>query len=654
MTIPEKIPGGGIQMLKIPTLIKRFCDALLEYDSETGRIFWYHNDRRPELCDAWSDYKDIYQLYRECYVCSDDLEIWDHFMKPDHMQHFVKGETAESHFYIRFENRGKGMEWHEIFMEKMEDSKVLIGSRDIRGIQRSAAVTQAVLPQFDYVCFIDTETEGYVLYSQDASKTVLPESTSGDYHEVIKKFNRKYVVLEEAGSLTEHMKIGRVQQELQEKEEYILYATFKDQEKIFYKKLYFSYADATRKKLILIRTDVSDIVKERKLREREERKRIAYLEHMPVACVSAKVLLDEDGDPYDFRLTYSNQAYAKLMETELQELLKKNFYEIFPKADRKRLKYYYETAYKGIAHVISCQELQKSREEIQRVLATTTDLVFQYCPETHEISLTRIGREEKHQIIPETVLIQKLTDRKWLESSCVAVLENGFRRMREGEHYLSVNLKARFGNTEKWTWYRMTMFDFQAEDTHERKIFGYLQNIHQDMMKQEKLKKKAQIDPLTRVLNAGAGRQNIQKLLENQGEKPKGYHAMFLMDIDDFKKINDTCGHLLGNRVLEIFGRTLRKTFRKEDIIYRLGGDEFVVFVKNMENPDRTIRSIMQRLNSHLGEMKKAYTYFSSSTGVYVTKERCSFEQYYTEADRALYETKKQGKGHYTIRGEME
>ena len=226
--------------------------------------------------------------------------------------------------------------------------------------------------------------------------------------------------------------------------------------------------------------------------------------------------------------------------------------------------------------------------------------------------------------------------------------------MREGEHYLSVNLKARFGNTEKWTWYRMTMFDFQAEDTHERKIFGYLQNIHQDMMKQEKLKKKAQIDPLTRVLNAGAGRQNIQKLLENQGEKPKGYHAMFLMDIDDFKKINDTCGHLLGDRVLEIFGRTLRKTFWKEDIIYRLGGDEFVVFVKNMENPDRTIRSIMQRLNSHLGEMKKAYTYFSSSTGVYVTKERCSFEQYYTEADRALYETKKQGKGHYTIRGEME
>ena len=66
-------------------------------------------------------------------------------------------------------------------------------------------------------------------------------------------------------------------------------------------------------------------------------------------------------------LLYSNQAYAKLMETELQELLKKNFTRYFPKADRKRLKYYYETAYKGIAHVISCQELQKSREEIQRV-----------------------------------------------------------------------------------------------------------------------------------------------------------------------------------------------------------------------------------------------------------------------------------------------
>lgn len=117
------------------------------------------------------------------------------------------------------------------------------------------------------------------------------------------------------------------------------WTAFKKGVELLYKKLCFAYADATRKKLILIRTDISSVVNERKLREKEERKRVACLENMPVACAPAEVLLDPDGVPYGFLIAYSNQAYAKLVGVEVPELLKRNFYEVFPDMDRKRLPY---------------------------------------------------------------------------------------------------------------------------------------------------------------------------------------------------------------------------------------------------------------------------------------------------------------------------
>lgn len=131
-------------MIQFPTLIKKFCDALLEYDPETKKLYWYHSERKPDLCNRWSDHEEIYEMYRERYVCRDDLDIWERFLSPENIERFAQGSTAEEHFYIRFENMGRGLEWHEISMEQMEDSHVLIGSRDVREIYQSAAITKAI------------------------------------------------------------------------------------------------------------------------------------------------------------------------------------------------------------------------------------------------------------------------------------------------------------------------------------------------------------------------------------------------------------------------------------------------------------------------------------------------------------------------------
>ena len=77
---------------------------------------------------------------------------------------------------------------------------------------------------------------------------------------------------------------------------------------------------------------------------------------------------------------------------------------------------------------------------------------------------------------------------------------------------------------------------------------------------------------------------------------------------------------------------------------------EFVVFVEDAEGTGRNIESIVQQLNFNIQGLKKRYSFFGSSIGVYVADTVCSFEKYYAEADKALYETKKKGKDHFTIR----
>ena len=75
-----------------------------------------------------------------------------------------------------------------------------------------------------------------------------------------------------------------------------------------------------------------------------------------------------------------------------------------------------------------------------------------------------------------------------------------------------------------------------------------------------------------------------------------------------------------------------------------------MVFVEDAEGTGRNIESIVQKLNFNIQGLKKRYSFFGSSIGVYVADTVCSFEKYYAEADKALYETKKKGKDHFTIR----
>lgn len=154
---------------------------------------------------------------------------------------------------------------------------------------------------------------------------------------------------------------------------------------------------------------------------------------------------------------------------------------------------------------------------------------------------------------------------------------------------------------------------------------------------------KSEKDGLTGLLNRTAGDMRVQELLENS---EKG--TFMIIDVDNFKRINDIYGHLIGDEVLIQISWILKISFEPDDIVWRLGGDEFAVFARKIQEKSvcqEKISLLEDRLRE-LGENLSIMNSISVSIGCRITTdEREEYETLYKYSDLALYEVKKQGKG---------
>ncbi len=170
-----------------------------------------------------------------------------------------------------------------------------------------------------------------------------------------------------------------------------------------------------------------------------------------------------------------------------------------------------------------------------------------------------------------------------------------------------------------------------------------------DINEQKTLEILSKTDLLTSCYNKITAETIIaDSILENSDSS----HAMFIVDIDNFKAINDNLGHHFGDLVLSEIASNLRTYFRNADIIGRIGGDEFIVFLKNVsdrsiiENKAEKISSAFQ--NTYSGENKNYKISGSIGIALY-PKHGTNYEELYKSADKALYQSKLKGKDCYTF-----
>ncbi len=174
-------------------------------------------------------------------------------------------------------------------------------------------------------------------------------------------------------------------------------------------------------------------------------------------------------------------------------------------------------------------------------------------------------------------------------------------------------------------------------------IIGKATDIHE----QKLLELQSQHDMLTNSYSGEFGGSVISELLKSSRDER---HAIFLIDIDNFKNINDNFGHLFGDEILREVVQKLRNIFSEDDVIVRVGGDEFIVFVQNIaktEDVDKIAGKILNTYRDLYPANFKEHA-VSASIGVSVyPKDGRTFETLYLNADLALNLAKTAGKNRY-------
>ena len=159
------------------------------------------------------------------------------------------------------------------------------------------------------------------------------------------------------------------------------------------------------------------------------------------------------------------------------------------------------------------------------------------------------------------------------------------------------------------------------------------------------MKNKSCQDALTGLWNRAYTEEMVNEMI-SQGAQG----SLLMIDLDNFKAINDNYGHIAGDRTLQMFADTLRDYAGENDIICRIGGDEFVVFVKDIISKDEIgslAADIISDLCHKLDECKFE-TNSSVSIGIAQTAEDgTEFSKLYNSADKALYYVKQNGKNAY-------
>lgn len=305
----------------------------------------------------------------------------------------------------------------------------------------------------------------------------------------------------------------------------------------------------------------------------------------------------------------------------------------------------------GYMKVIRTQteQLEAKNTLLFMVLEQTKDIPFEIHFSEKTVTLYSYSNPEKiwvrtlEEYTPEHMIREnKIISEEYKIYS--EFYQNILARKKTDDIILKINMGV------QWEYSRI-----HIETISQEYMIGFIENYTEYVIQTQKLKEvnsKAQTDPLTGLYRREYFIQKMEQIMQNLLLKQnRPYCALFLLDLDHFKKANDTLGHAVGDRILTETGKKLKSILREGDLTGRLGGDEFVVFIQNdgdISSFFRCAEKINATLRCTYGTEKKVT--ISVSIGIAVWDREKDFTELYKKADTALYKAKEQGRnGYYFI-----
>ncbi|MFA7554512.1 MAG: EAL domain-containing protein [Spongiibacteraceae bacterium] len=245
--------------------------------------------------------------------------------------------------------------------------------------------------------------------------------------------------------------------------------------------------------------------------------------------------------------------------------------------------------------------------------------------------------------------------KSFMHISPLAEATEYFETLALSEHFLTATLSSQREDKDvincEWTSVPMRLANQQ--------LVGYtsfMRDVTQRILREELISHQAFYDAVTELPNRNYFHDRLQQRL-SLANRTKQYSAVFFVDLDHFKNINDSMGHSVGDIVLMQFAKRLQRRLRQYDMLARFGGDEFVVLLEALdqdyEQSQLMAAQVARSLQLLLAEPFRLHdTDCSLTCSVGITLfngEQRSGDELLKQADLALYESKRKGRNNYTF-----
>ncbi len=293
-------------------------------------------------------------------------------------------------------------------------------------------------------------------------------------------------------------------------------------------------------------------------------------------------------------------------------------------------------------------QLQKEKNRYEIIEDLSDNIIFNYDVETDVFEgsakiLRSLGTRTRIENAIENITYGDMIDHRDVPAF-IGALSNALSGQRKN------SFEARIMNNRgDGVWHRVKFTVVNGDDGNPVQFIGTLTDIDKEKKEKKRLIAQAETDQLTGFLNKISTAIKTNERIKDEG----GNGALFLFDIDDFKKLNDTYGHHVGDVFLKEFTGKLLRSFRSTDILGRVGGEEFILYLNGVGDNNYYIEEKAQQILSicnsiHLEEAPERS--FSCSIGVArFPMDGKTYTELYEKADEAMYSVKKSGKNNFAF-----
>lgn len=298
------------------------------------------------------------------------------------------------------------------------------------------------------------------------------------------------------------------------------------------------------------------------------------------------------------------------------------------------------------------REIKNENSEYGEYFGLLDEFLFVYHIDEDEFKVFMGGNKQSVNVINSTLdlWIADVKRNKFIDKEYIDTFDSLCEDLRHGTRSFRYELLSSEFSVNKTKEMHLVKGKTILNSSRERKVIGYISVVNKETKKKEiSYNVEANKDVATDVLNKKAITNYVQKQI---AAKPKYPIHLCILDLDNFKNINDTFGHMFGDEVLITAADILKEAVGDKGVVGRIGGDEMMLVIEKVDNHSE-LRSILRSIRSNI-----EWAYKGRLEGVDLT---CSigvasypahsdnYKDLFKIADKMLYSAKKKGKNRYII-----